>query len=60
MRAKITARNSLYSDVKRGSIGEVVDRKYINTTLEVWRVLFPSGGSRLFYPDEVELIDDEQ
>jgi len=35
----------------------VVEKKYVSTKIEQWKVLFSNGTTWTFYPDELEVID---
>ena len=46
--------------VKRGAIGEVVERKFLNTIYEILKVRFKGGVVWSFHPDEIEVLDNEE
>ncbi len=46
--------------VKRGAIGEVVERKFLNTPYEILKVQFKGGVVWSFHPDEIEVLDNEE
>ncbi len=60
MQVKVVVRGSPYSTVAIGAIGEVVLKKYVNTKVEQWTVLFRPGVVWTFYPDELEVLHDEE
>ena len=60
MQVRVVVRGSPYRSVAVGAIGEVVGKKYIDTKVEQWRVLSPSGATWTFYPDELEVIYDNE
>ena len=41
MSATVVVIQSPYSSVKNGGVGRVIERKFVGTEVEVWRVSFP-------------------
>ena len=60
MMVKVRVRGSPYMVVKRGAIGEVVERKFLNTVHEILKVRFKGGVVWSFHPDEIEVLDNEE
>ena len=56
MQVKVVIRGSPYRAIAVGAVGEVIGRKYVGTKIEQWKVLFSSGATWTFYPDELEVI----
>jgi hypothetical protein len=46
--------SSPYSDIKAGSLACIISEKHKDTKHHVYRLQVKSGGSRLFYPNEIE------
>jgi hypothetical protein len=60
MQVKVVIRGSPYSAVALGAIGEVVSKKYVGRPIEQWKVLFAHGATWTFYPDELEVLHDNE
>ena len=57
MMVRVKVKGSPYRAVKRGVVGEVVERKYVGTTYEILKVRLPGGAEWAFHPDELEALD---
>lgn len=57
---RVRVKGSPYYAVKVGTIGKVISRERINTTLELVVVEFKDGTVWRFYCDEVEIIGEEK
>ncbi len=53
---KVRIKSSPYHDIRRKDIGLVTLIQFRGTIQEVWHVQV-KGNSRLFYPDEVEVLN---
>ena len=56
MQVRVVVRGSPYRAVAVGATGEVISKRYVDTKVEQWRVLFPGGAKWTFYSDELEVI----
>ncbi len=58
MRVKV--KRSPYRSVKKGAKGTVVQKKFVGTVHEVWRLELDNAGVKccqLFFPNELEVIN---
>ena len=60
MMVRVKVRASPYYAVKRGSVGKVVGRKFLNTVYEILKVEFKGGVVWSFHPDELTVLDNEE
>lgn len=60
MIVRVKVRGSPYHNVKRGAIGVVLGRKFLNTPHEILKVRFKGGKVWSFHPDELEVLDGEE
>jgi hypothetical protein len=60
MMVRVRVKGSPYRAVKRGAIGRVVERKFLGTPSEILKVRFQDDTIWSFYPDELEVLDDEE
>ena len=44
MSATVVVVQSPYRSVKNGSVGRVIERKFVGTDTEAWRVMFPGDA----------------
>ena len=55
---RVRVKQSPYRSVKVGARGTVIQKKYVETIYEAWRVKVDNTGeSRLFHKEELEVID---
>lgn len=60
MMVRVRVKGSPYKAVRVGVLGEVLSRKRIGTAYELLTVRFKDGSVWSFYPDEVELLEEEK
>ena len=50
---RVRVKGSPYAAVKEGAVGEIIERKFVNSPHEVLKVRLKGGAIWTFFPDEV-------